>query len=399
MAEEKLSPAKAYAQIASLFGEENVFLDPRDIPDVETLSTGSPSLDRALGVGGYPLGRIIQIAGTPSAGKTQITLIAAAMWQSLDPENCALFIDAEYTYDPNWAEKLGVDNDRMMLIKTNNAEKIFTGLVGFTVAGKNGAKDKHTSGLLDMIESKQVIEAKSGNGKTRSFNLGKMGVVIIDSVAAINTPTEEVSEVGKLNVAPMSRFLTTELKKLTPCVAKSNVVMFGINHVKTAIGVMYGDPTSTPGGRAWHHACSVQIMVATINNKDSRIIDENEEQIGHKVRAKITKNKCATPFKQAEYTIEYTKGIVNKEIEIYDAGILENMFERPNNRTYIYKGESFVGKDNFIAHIANNLEQFEYELRKLYLAKNSIQSTESPTESATAALPEISIAKNIDELF
>ena len=365
MSSEKLSATKAYDQIASMFGAENIFLDPRDIPLVDSITSGSPSLDRALGVGGWPLGRIMQIAGTPSAGKTQITLIAAAKFQALNPGNCVAFIDAEYTYDPVWAESLGIDNDRLMLIKTNSAERIFTGLVGKTIV--TSKTTKHVAGLLDMIENGQEIKGKSGTGHMKSFDLSKMKVIIIDSVAAMNTPTEEVAEVGKANVSPMARFLTTELKKLTPAVAKANVALFGINHVKTAIGVMYGDQTTTPGGRAWHHACSVQAMFATINNKDSKIFNENEEQIGHMVRAKITKNKCAPPFKTAEYSIEYKRGIVNKELELFSAGITENLFERPNNRTYIYNGESYTSRDDFMEFLRNNIEVVEADLRRHYL--------------------------------
>jgi recombination protein RecA len=172
MSSEKLSATKAYDQIASMFGAENIFLDPRDIPLVDSITSGSPSLDRALGVGGWPLGRIMQIAGTPSAGKTQITLIAAAKFQSLNPGNCVAFIDAEYTYDPVWAESLGIDNDRLMLIKTNSAERIFTGLVGKTIV--TSKTTKHVAGLLDMIENGQEIKGKSGTGHMKSFDLSKM---------------------------------------------------------------------------------------------------------------------------------------------------------------------------------------------------------------------------------
>lgn len=388
---EKLSPGKAYSQIAGMFGEENIFLNPRDIPPVETTPSGSPALDRALGVGGYPLGRIMQIAGTPSAGKTQLTLIAAAEWMALDRGNCACFIDAEYTYDPDWAESLGVDNERMLLIKTNAAEKIFTGLVGKTT--KTAKTIKHAPGLLGMIENGQTIQGKNARGEVRSFDLSKMRVIIVDSVASMNTPTEESAIVGKQNVASMARFLTTELKKLTPAVAKANVALFGINHVKTAIGVMYGDPTTTPGGRAWHHACSVQIMVATINKKEAKIFNQHDEQIGHTVRAKITKNKCAPPFKKAEYSIEYVVGMVKQEEELFEAGILENLFERPNNRTYIYRGQSITGKDKFIEHIKENFEQVEADLRASYL-DGEISDMPDPGVEV-----EVIMATNTDELF
>lgn len=369
MAEKTLSPAKAYSQIASLFGDENVFLDPRDVPEVDIIKTPSPSLDRALGVGGWPRGRMVQIAGKPSSGKTLLSLLTVAEWQAMDPENCACFIDAEYTYDPDWAEQLGIDNDRMMLVKTNEAAKIITGLVGRTKQNSTTKKMKHTDGLLDMIESGQIIEAKNAKGNKVAFNLGKMGVIILDSIAAMQTPTEEASEAGKQNVASLARFLKDELKKVTPAVAKSGVVMLGLNHVKTKIGVMFGDPETTPGGAAWKHACSIMLMVAPITSKDARIENEHGERIGHKVRAKVTKNKVAPPFKKAEYDIEYVRGVVNKEIEIFEAGILSGMFERPNNTSYIYQGEKFVGRQKMIDHLAEDLDAAEENLRRSYLDK------------------------------
>lgn len=365
-----LSPKKAYEQVLSFFGEDSVFLNPRDVPPVQVTRTGSPGLDRALGVGGWPLGRIMQIAGTPSAGKTQLTLIAGAEWQKRDPENSICFIDAEYTYDPDWAESLGIDNDRVLLIKTNSALRIFEGLVGKKKKTSSG-KIKVNPGLLGLIEEGVTIKGETPDGGSKEFDLSKMGVIIIDSIASMETPIEEVSEVGKQNVSTMARFMTTELRKLTPAVAKANVALFGINHVKTKIGVMFGDPKTTPGGRAWHHACSVQVMLASIESKDSRIEDENQERIGHMVRAKVTKNKVATPHKKAEYSMEYVRGIVQKELELFEAGKAEGLIERPNNVMYEYNGESFRGQDAMVQYISENLESFEEALREKYLDRYS----------------------------
>lgn len=384
MSDKLLSPTKAYSQIASLFGEENVFLDPRDVPPVETIPSPSPSLDRALGVGGWPRGRMIQIAGKPSSGKTLLSLLTAAEWQAMDPNNCACFIDAEYTYDPDWAEQLGIDNNRMMLIKTNDAARIINGLAGISKKGGTG-KIKHTDGLLDMVEKGQTIQATNANGEKVSFDLSKMGVVILDSIASLQTPTEEASEAGKQNVASLARFLKDELKKITPAVARANVVMFGLNHVKTKIGVMFGDPETTPGGAAWKHACSIMLMVAPITRKDALLLNEHEERVGHMVRAKVAKNKVAPPFKKAEYTVKYTEGVVRKENELFEAGLLENMFERPNNTTYIYNGEKFVGKQKLLNYIADNLEETELNLRELYLSR---KPSEEPDPGVETEIPD-----------
>lgn len=364
----ELTEAQAYKQLEELFGEDNVFMDMNDIPMVEVIKTPSPSLDRALGVGGWPRGRLIQLAGKESSGKTLLALLTMAHWQSLDPENCVAFLDAEYTYDPSWTEKLGVDNDRVFLVKTNEATKLFQGLVGRVKVNKQTGKETKIKGLFDMIADGDVVKRKSPKtGKEVSLNLGKLGVICLDSVAAMNTPTEITSEVGKQNMALLARFLSVELKKLTPGIAMSNVVMFGINQVRVDPGKMFGNPEGTPGGKALKHACSLMVELGPMSGADNVLKDHNDERLGHKVRARIGKNKVAPPFKTAEYFIKYTEGVINKDAELLDTGVLAGAIERPNNRTYVIGEEKLTSKDQAIEYISQNYDEVEALVRNAYL--------------------------------
>lgn len=375
-----LSPAKAYDTIVDLFGgEENVFLNPNQLVKKEVVRSPSPALDRALGVGGWPRGTMIQLAGKESSGKTLIALASCAEWQKLDPENCCVFIDAEYTYAPKWAAKLGVDNSRMLLVKTNEGAKIFEGLVGTKKVNKNsGEVSTAKPGIFEMVIAKQIIEAKDANGIKQKMNLGKLGVIVLDSIAAVNTPTDISSDVGKQNMALMARFLSVELKKLTPMIAMSNTIMFIINQVRINIGQMYGDPTSSPGGKALKHACSVMVEFAPIENAASAYLDANEEKIGHHVRAKIGKNKVASPFKQAEYGIKYLHGVVEKEVELLDIGEKVGAIERPNNRTYVIGETKLTSREHALAYVREHMELVDKFVRDHYLSASTDDAEFAP---------------------
>lgn len=170
----------------------------------------------------------------------------------------------------------------------------------------------------------------------------------------MNTPMEADATIGKQNMAPMPRFLSTELKKLTPAVAEANVAMIFINQIRVNPGVMYGNPEDSPGGKALKHACSVMINMAPINSADSRIEDENETVVGHKVRAKVQKNKVGAPFREAIYTIKYTEGLINREEELLDLAVICGVINRPNNRTYELGEEKFNGKQAMIDYLKND---------------------------------------------
>jgi recombination protein RecA len=360
----EMTEAQAWDHINEMFG--GTVRHPDEVEKVSVFTTRSPALDRALQIGGWARGRIYQMAGKPSSGKTFMALVAMAEWQSEDPENCCCFIDAEYTYDSDWASKLGVDNERVLLIKTNEAQKIFEGLVGRPKLNKVTGKTTQTPGLLDMIREGHTITHQV-KGKAVKLNLAKMGVIVLDSVAAMSAPSETASEVGKIQVAPLSRFLTVELRKLTPAVADSNVCFIAINHVKTQVGVMFGNPETTPGGAAWKHACSVMLMVAPMSGAENVLEDKNEEKYGHKIRVKVEKNKMGKPFKTAEFFINFTSGVAHKNEQLLDLGCLYGIIDRPNNRSYVINGERLGSRELALEYISKNEALVEGQVRSAYL--------------------------------
>ena len=348
----KLSMSDAQKEILKFFGEDSIFFDGNiQTFNVENaIPTGSVGLDEAIGIGGIPRGRIIQLAGKESSGKTMLSLSCIKNYLDQNPENTAMFIDAEYTYDPEWASKLGVDVSRVMVLKTNDAAKIFDGLIG--IPGAKPGKKK-MKGILDHI-------AEGSDPKFKN-----MGIIVLDSIAVLSTPTEVGSVAGKHNIASVARFLSNELKKLTPEVAKANVAFVGINQVRVNVGQMFGDPTSSPGGKALKHACSLMVNMAPISGADSYVVNEDGDRVGHKVRAKIGKNKVGSPFGKAEYTIQYLTGIVNQSEELLDLSVKYSIITRPNNQSYEYMGESVRGRANMINKINESEDLYTEILDKV----------------------------------
>ena len=340
----KITESQAQREISKFFGPDTIFFDGDiNIGKYDYIPTGSPALDEAIGIGGIPRGRIIQLAGKESSGKTMLALSCIKSYLDSNPNNTALFIDAEYTYDPEWAASQGVDISRVMVIKTNDAKAIFEGLIGtMKVNSVTKKTSKNMKGILDY-----VIDGSDPKFKD-------LGIIILDSIAVLNTPMEVAAAIGKANMAPIPRFLSTELKKLTPMLAKSNVAFVGINQVRVDLGKMFGDPTSSPGGKALKHACSLMINIAPIFSSDSQITDSNGNRIGHKVRAKIGKNKVGTPFRKAEYSIEYLRGITSSDEEIFELGVKYGTIDRPSAQYYIIDGEKIRGREAALSSFLSN---------------------------------------------
>tara|TARA_B100000131_G_scaffold322708_1_gene377676 strand:+ start:2401 stop:3528 length:1128 start_codon:yes stop_codon:yes gene_type:complete len=369
----KMNMSDAEKELLKFFGDDTVFLSGDvKVGAYESISTGSPSLDRAICIGGIPRGRITQLAGKESSGKTMLALSCIKNYLDENQDNTALFIDAEYTYDPDWAESLGVDTSRVMVIKTNDAKKIFEGLIGTVKVNSVSKKvTKNMKGILDY-----VIEGVDPRFKN-------LGIVVLDSIAVLNTPMEVAADVGKANMAPIPRFLSTELKKLTPIVAQANVAFIGINQVRVNLGQMFGDPTSSPGGKALKHACSLMINMAPISGSDSIISDNSGNRVGHRVRAKIGKNKVGSPFRVAEYNIEYLSGVVDLEQEVLDLAVEFSLVERPNNKSYIIDGEKIVGRSNAISYLKENQDvcnNLLLTIRGIYTSSDSSDTDESSGE-------------------
>jgi len=352
----RISESEAQKEMAKHFGVDSFFMSGDNVilDKVLHVRTGSPSLDAALGIGGIPRGRIVQFAGKESSGKTMLALSCIKSYLDENPANTAMFIDAEFTYDPEWAEFLGVDTKRVMVIKTNEAKKIFDGLIGIPNP-KSKIGKKKMKGILDFV--REGTDPKFAN----------LGIIVLDSVATLSTPQEEDSEAGKMNVASLARFLTTELKKLTPVLSETNVTFIGINQIRETIGVMYGPSTSSPGGRALKHACSVMVEMAPIGG--SAIEDDSGTRIGHKVRASIRKNKVGRPFGKAEYSIEYVKGMVSTESELLDLAVKFDIVKRPNNVMYDIMEDSFRGRIKAEERILEISGTVESAVRDHYINK------------------------------
>ena len=353
---DKKSMADIWKQMERQHGSEGLFVgNMSDVGKCDAISTGSYALDDITGIGGIPRGAITQFAGIQSSGKTLMALSTLAQWQKMDPKNWGMFIDCEYTFDSSWAVSLGVDLERVMVYKENRGIPIFERLIGQPDKKIPGKKAKQ--GLLDM-----VIEEGSGN----------FGIIILDSIATLQAPVEEVAEIGAQSMAPLPRFLGPVLRRLTPLLSAANVAFIGINQLRDSMA-MYSAPDS-PGGRMLKHAASLQVSFNKLNGAD-HTIERNNEQVGHVISSKILKNKLSSPFKSTEFSIEYLKGVVNKHEEIRDLGVKYGLIRRPNNRTYEFNGQQYIGKDKMAALFLDEIAQNDMWL-KIAEAKKTFKSAE-----------------------
>lgn len=331
MAKQKSNVDDIWGQLERNFGDDFLKSEEDILKEIEVIPTGSYALDSALTKWGLPMGRIVQFAGKESSGKSFMSLQVIKNWLEKAPHNWAYYIDAEFTYDKSWVKKLGIDDTRIKVLRSNSGIEVFTSLLG--VPHKEIGKPKKKLGLLDIVKER-------GGAKESG-----LGVVVLDSIAVLQPPQEETSEVGKANMALMARFLPPELRKLVSLVSTTGVLFIAINQIRTNPGQLYGNPDDTTGGRALKHAHTVMINFGQLSGADN-IMMRKDEQIGHKIRAKIHKDKMSGGLNRfCEFDIIYTKGIVNLEKEIVDLGTKYGVIARPNNRTYEYNGEKFVGKE------------------------------------------------------
>jgi recombination protein RecA len=330
--EQKIQPVSMMSILSNLrksFGNDAIFSASDEVLEVaEPISTNSYALDSAIGLGGVPRGRITQLAGAEGSGKTLMALQVIKNWQSRDKKNWCLWIDAETGFNSEWAKTLGVDLDRLSVITENLGSTIFNYLCGIPNTKKPDQKDKE--GILDML-----IEQGEDN---------TCGVIVIDSIAAIEPPVEAAYEVGKQNMAAMARFMPQALRRLAPLVNKANVAFIAINQVRVDPSVQYGDPTTTPGGKALKHFCRLMINFAKVNAKDELILNADEEPIGHTIRAKIQKNSFAIP-RDTKFAIKYLEGVAFHNIEMVELGIKHGIIQRPNNTMYEYEAQKWRGRE------------------------------------------------------
>ena len=306
----------ALSQIEKQFGKGSIMrLGSKEaVVPISTISTGSISFDAALGVGGVPRGRVIEIFGPESSGKTTITLQIIAEAQKAG--GMAAFVDAEHALDPGYAKKLGVDVDNLLVSQPDYGEQ-----------------------ALEITEA-----------LVRS---GAIDVLVVDSVAALVPKAELDGEMGDSHMGLQARLMSQALRKLTGTVSKSRTCLIFINQIREKIGVMFGNPETTTGGRALKFYSSVRIDIRRIS-----AVKEGETVVGARTKVKIVKNKVAAPFREAEFDILYGEGI-SREGDVLDLAVNNNIVEK-SGAWYSYSGERIgQGRENVRTFLKDNKETFE----------------------------------------
>lgn len=317
----------ALSQIERQFGKGSVMRmgDVQAARDIEAISTGSLSLDIALGIGGLPRGRIVEIYGPESSGKTTLTLQVIAECQKLGG-TCA-FIDAEHALDPSYAEKLGVKVDELVISQPDTGEQALE--------------------ITDMLVRSSAVD-----------------VVIVDSVAALTPKAEIEGEMGDSHVGLQARLMSQALRKLTANIKRSNTLVIFINQIRMKIGVMFGSPETTTGGNALKFYASVRLDIRRIGS-----IKKGEDILGNETKVKVVKNKVAPPFRTAEFDIYYNEGI-SRESEIINLAVQLGFIEK-SGAWYSYKNEKIgQGKDNVRMYLKEHpaiAQEIEQQIRKEFL--------------------------------
>ena len=327
----------AISQIDENFGKGSVMkLGQQPALDIESISTGSLSLDLALGIGGLPRGRIIEIYGPESSGKTTLALQVAAEAQKVG--GICAFIDAEHALDPIYAKKLGVNTEELLISQPDTGEQ-----------------------ALEIADT--LIKS------------GSVSVLIIDSVAALTPRAELEGEMGDHHVGLQSRLMSQALRKLTSAVAKTNTMVIFINQIRMKIGVMFGNPETTSGGNALKFYSSVRMDIRRIG-----AIKDKEQIVGNSTRVKVVKNKVAPPFKVVEFDLMYGKGI-SKTGELVDLGAKVGIVEKAG-AWYAYKGEKIgQGRENAKLYLETN-PKVAAEIELAIRAKAG-QTSETSAEKTT----------------
>lgn len=315
----------ALAQIEKQFGKGSIMrLGANDVAyDIQVVSTGSLGLDIALGVGGLPRGRVIEIYGPESSGKTTLTLQVIAEMQKIG--GTAAFIDAEHALDPQYAQKIGVNVQELLISQPDNGEQALE--------------------IADML--------------VRS---GSVDIVVVDSVAALTPRAEIEGDMGDPQMGLQARLMSQALRKLTANIKRSNTMVIFINQIRMKIGVMFGNPETTTGGNALKFYASVRLDIRRTGS-----IKKGEEVIGNETRVKVVKNKVAPPFKQADFDILYGEGI-SRDSEIIELGVLHKLIDKAG-AWYAYKGEKIgQGKDNVRDYLKEHkdiAQEIEQKIRSI----------------------------------
>jgi recombination protein RecA len=323
----KKALSAALSQIERQFGKGAIMRmgDTTAVKDIEVVSTGSLQLDVALGVGGLPRGRVVEIYGPESSGKTTLSLEVVAQTQKAG--GAAAFIDAEHALDPSYAKKIGVNVDDLLLSQPDSGEQALE--------------------IADMI--------------VRS---GAVDIIVIDSVAALTPKAELEGDMGDSHMGLQARLMSQALRKLTANIKRSNTLVIFINQIRMKIGVMFGSPETTTGGNALKFYASVRLDIRRIGS-----IKRGDEVVGNETRVKVVKNKVAPPFKQVEFDILYGEGI-SRQGELIDLGVKHKIVEK-SGAWYSYAGDRIgQGRDNVREYLKQHkdvAQAIDAQLRELLL--------------------------------
>lgn len=331
----------ALAQIEKAYGKEALMrLGEKSHEKIEVIPTGALSLDLAIGIGGLPRGRVVEIYGPESSGKS--TLCMSVVAQAQKQGGTAAYIDAEHSMDPVYAKKIGVDIDNLLISQPDSGEQ-----------------------ALEIVE--QLVRS------------GAVDIIVVDSTAALVPKAEIEGEMGQATVGVQARLMSQALRKLTAIMAKSKTCVVFINQLRQKIGVMYGNPETTPGGLALKFYSSVRLDIRRIE-----AIKQGDVVIGSHVRVKVVKNKVSPPFRQAEFDIMFGSGI-SREGSLLDMGSQSGLLEK-SGAWYLYKGEKLgQGRENAILTLSANpklTNELEKEIRAQY--EKTIVDAEKEAESARA---------------
>ena len=344
----------ALSQIERQYGKGSVMRmgDGGVVKDVSAISTGSIGLDVALGIGGLPKGRIIEIYGPESSGKTTLTLQVIAEAQKMG--GTAAFIDAEHALDPQYAGRLGVDTEELLVSQPDTGEQALE--------------------ICDMLVRSAAVD-----------------VVVVDSVAALTPRAEIEGDMGDSHMGLQARLMSQALRKLTANIQKSNTMVIFINQIRMKIGVMFGNPETTTGGNALKFYSSVRLDIRRIG-----AIKKGDEIYGNQTRVKVVKNKVAPPFRQTEFDILYNQGI-SKESELVSLGV-DNDIVQKSGAWYSYDGTRIgQGKDNVREYLKENKEmanEIEAKIRAILSGDDDVKAEEEKVEDATKETkPEVDAEK------
>ncbi|MBX2886136.1 MAG: recombinase RecA [Granulosicoccus sp.] len=344
----KKALSAALGQIEKQFGKGTIMRmgDDSVARDVEVISTGSLGLDLALGIGGLPRGRVVEIYGPESSGKTTMTLQVVAECQKAG--GTAAFVDAEHALDPVYARKLGVDVDELLISQPDTGDQALE--------------------IVDMLVRSSAVD-----------------IIVVDSVAALTPKAEIEGDMGDSHVGLQARLMSQALRKLTGNIKRTNTLVIFINQIRMKIGVMFGSPETTTGGNALKFYSSVRMDIRRIG-----AIKRGDEIVGNETRVKVVKNKMAPPFRQTEFEILYGEG-VSREGELIDMGV-QNGFVDKSGAWYSYNGDRIgQGKENVRKFLLENpaaADEIDQKLRELLLSPPADASKDKPDKTDETDKPD-----------